>query len=213
MVAVERRAGERSLLERVSRGDQDAFWSLWMMHRPHLLAVCYRQMRCVGADADDAVSRSMLVAHAKLPAYAAEIIDVEAWLTRLTCNVCLDIKKERCRGSRKAEMLDEDVLTRREASLPKAQTPEDMVLVTQIGRGIRRAIAELPPPLRAVAELRFVHESGYGVIARFLSISEANARKRVQQARELLRPQLVDFAPGSLRAKNEELRVARTQPG
>lgn len=210
-MAGEGRAGERRLLERVSRGDSEAFWSLWMMHRPHLLAVCYRQMRCVGADADDAVSRSMLVAHAKLPAYAADIIDVEAWLTRLTCNVCLDIKKERCRGSRKSEMLDEGVLTRREASLPEAPTPEDVVLVTQIGHGIRRAIAELPPPLRVVAELRFVQEVGYGVIAEFLSITEANARKRVQQARELLRPRLVDFAPGSLRAKNQELRIARAQ--
>jgi RNA polymerase sigma factor (sigma-70 family) len=206
------RDGERSLLEKVSRGDSEAFWSLWMMHRPHLLAVCYRQMRRVGADADDAVSRSMLVAHAKLPEYAAEIIDVEAWLTRLTCNVCLDIKKERCRGSRKSETLDERVLARREASLPDALSPEDVVLIAQIGNGIRMAIEELPPPLRTVAELRFVQELGYDVIAECLSITEANARKRVQQARELLRPRLSHFAGGSFRPKNEELRVTRSQP-
>jgi RNA polymerase sigma factor (sigma-70 family) len=206
------RDGERSLLEKVSRGDSEAFWSLWMMHRPHLLAVCYRQMRRVGADADDAVSRSMLVAHAKLPEYAAEIIDVEAWLTRLTCNVCLDIKKERCRGSRKSETLDERVLARREASLPEALSPEDVVLIAQIGNGIRMAIEELPPPLRTVAELRFVQELGYNVIAECLSITEANARKRVQQARELLRPRLSHFAGTSPRVKNEELRVARTEP-
>lgn len=210
-MASDGRAGERSLLERVSQGDPDAFWSLWMMHRPHLLAVCYRQMRFIGADADDAVSRSMLVAHAKLPEYAAQIIDVEAWLTRLTCNVCLDIKKERCRGSRKSETLDERVLARREASLPDALSPEDVVLIAQIGHGIRRAIAELPPPLRSVAELRFVQELGYDTIAQCLSITEANARKRVQQAREMLRPRLLHFTPMSLRVKHQELRVAGTQ--
>jgi RNA polymerase sigma-70 factor (ECF subfamily) len=206
------RAGERSLLEKVSQGDPDAFWSLWMMHRPHLLAVCYRQMRRVGADADDAVSRSMLVAHAKLPEYAAKIIDVEAWLTRLTSNVCLDIKKERCRGSRKSETLDERVLARREASLPEALSPEDVVLIAQIGNGIRSAIDALPPPLRSVAELRFVQELGYALIAETLTITEANARKRVQQARELLRPRLLRFTPTSLRVKDEELRIARAQP-
>jgi DNA-directed RNA polymerase specialized sigma24 family protein len=62
-----------------------------------------------------------------------------------------------------------------------------------------------------VAELRFVQELGYDVIAACLSITEANARKRVQQARELLRPRLSHFT-GSLRVKNEELRVARTEP-
>lgn len=197
MAVLERRAGERSLLELVSQGDADAFWSLWMMYRPHLRAVCYRQMRHVWADADDAVSRSMLVAHAKLPEYAAQIIDVEAWLTRLTCNVCLDIKKERCRGSRKAELLDERVLTRREASLPDPLSPEDRVRIAQIREGLRVAIGELPPPLRSVAELRFVQELEYGVVAKRLCITEANARKRVQQARELLRPRLLQFTAAS----------------
>jgi RNA polymerase sigma-70 factor (ECF subfamily) len=206
-----RRAGERSLLEQVGRGDADAFWSLWMIHRPHLQAVCYRQMRRVHADADDAVSRSMLVAHAKLPEYAAQILDVEAWLTRLTCNVCLDIKKERCRGSRKSESLDERILSRREATLPEPLSPEEAVLLAQVGAGIRSAIAELPASLRAVAELRFVQELGYDVIAERLSITEANARKRVQQARERLRPRLMHLADASLGLKNEELRVARSQ--
>jgi RNA polymerase sigma-70 factor (ECF subfamily) len=183
-----------------------------MMHRPHLLAVCYRQMRRVHEDADDAVSRSMLLAHAKLPVYASQIIDVEAWLTRLTCNVCLDIKKERCRGSRKSESLDERVLARREATLPEPLSPEDVVLLTQIGDGIRSAMNALPRPLRVVAEMRFVQELGYNVIAECVSITEANARKRVQQARELLRPRLKHLAGTSLGAKDQEVRVAGPQP-
>lgn len=199
------------MLEKVSRGDADAFWSLWMIHQPHLLKVCYRQMQRVHADADDAVSRSMLVAHAKLPEYAAEIIDVEAWLTRLTSNVCLDIKKERCRGSRKAETLDERVMSRREATLPAELTPEDYALLAQVGDGIRSAIAQLPAALRTVAELRFLHEAPYGVIAERLSITEPNARKRVQQARELLRPRLRHLAGPSFRLKDHELRVTRPE--
>ncbi len=187
-------SGDRSLLERVSRGDSDAFWSLWVSHRPHLRAVCYRQMRRVLEDADDAVSRSMLVAYAKLPAYAAEIIDIEAWLTRLACNVCLDMKKEGCRGSRKTEVLDERMIARREATLPEPMSPEDTAVHTQIANTILKAINALPSTLRDVAHLRFVQEVSYDAIAETLAITEVNARKRVQQAREQLRPRLMEFA-------------------
>ena len=211
-MAAEQHSGERSLLERVGEGDEDAFWSLWLMYRPHLRAVCYRQMQRVGADADDAVSRSMLVAHAKLRDYAAQIIDIEAWLTRLTSNVCLDMKKERCRGSRKAEVLDERVLSRREASLPDPLSPEDGVRLAEMREAVLEALSELPPPLRSVAELRFVDELGYDDVAARLSITEANARKRLQQARELLRPRLTRFN-ASLRLEDEKLRVAGPQPG
>jgi RNA polymerase sigma-70 factor (ECF subfamily) len=203
--------GERSLLEKVSQGDREAFWHLWMMHRPHLMAVCHRQMRHMRADADDAVSRSMMLAQAKLPAYAAQIINIEAWLTRLTCNVCLDIKKERCRGSRKTELLDERVLARREATLPEPLSPEDVVFLAQIGDGIRSAIETLPPPLRVVADMRFVQELGYGAVAELLSITEANARKRVQQARELLRPRLQHLTGGSLGVEDQEVGIAGAQ--
>lgn len=188
-------SGDRCLLERVSRGDTDAFWSLWMEHRPHLRAVCYRQMERVHADADDAVSRSMLVAYAKLPSYAAEILDVEAWLTRLACNVCLDMKKERCRGTRKSEVLDDQVLTRREASLPEPLSPEQSVLGAQLTNTILQAIDDLPDGLRAVARMRFVQEASYDAIAAELAITEVNARKRVQQAREQLRPRLTEIVP------------------
>ena len=186
--------GDRSLLERVSRGDSGAFWSLWIKHRPHLYSVCYRLMRREHADADDAVSSSMLVAYAKLPSYASEIIDIEAWLTRLACNVCLDMMKERCRGSRKAEVLDEQVLARREASLPEPPSPEETVVHTQMTCAILRAIDELPPALRDVAHLRFVQGVSYGTIAETLAITEVNARKRVQQARQHLRPRLTPAA-------------------
>ena len=191
---------DSALMKSLSLGDADAFWVLWKRHEPHLSEICLRQMKYVRADAEDAVSRSMLVARDKLPIYAREIIDVEAWLTRLTCNVCLDMKKERCRGSRRAEPLDDSVLTRREASLPEPRSPEEMYASIQILDTITRAISMLPPLLRDAAVLRFVHEEGYPEIARRLQITEPNARKRVQHARMNLMAKLLP-AMESLRAR------------
>jgi RNA polymerase sigma-70 factor (ECF subfamily) len=147
-------------------------------------------MRPVRADADDAVSRSMMVAREKLPGYAKEIIDLEAWLTRLTSNVCLDIKKERWRATRRVDSLDAHDLDHSRRTLRTPQTPEESCLASQVRESIRRALQELSPGLSAVAELRFVQEASYPAIAERLRITQAAARKRVQKARRFLRQHL-----------------------
>ncbi|MBV9497301.1 MAG: sigma-70 family RNA polymerase sigma factor [Acidobacteria bacterium] len=192
-MAVELRQGDRKLLEDLCDGDATAFWAIWMEHTAHLRAVCYRHMQRVRTDTDDAVSRSMMIAREKLPEYASEIVDVKAWLTRLTSNVCLDIKKERCRGTRKADPLDDNVLNRREATLLDPPTPEDACFASQVREHIGQAFAQLPPGLGAAAQLRFLHEASYTTIAERLSITETAARKRVQKARVVLRRELASL--------------------
>lgn len=181
---------DAALMQSLSLGNAEAFWILWKRHEPHLAEVCFRLMKYVRADAEDAVSRSMLVARDKLPIYAREIIDVEAWLTRLTSNVCLDMKKERSRGTKRAQTLDEAVMARREPTLPEPRSPEEHYASSQTLSAIGEAIEALPRGLHDAAMLRFVHEEGYPDIAARLGITEANARKRVQLARALLNQQL-----------------------
>ena len=55
---------------------------------------------------------------------------------------------------------------------------------------IAAAIAELPPPLRDAARMRFFDEQSYEAMSARLSITCDNARKRVQQARAFLRDRL-----------------------
>jgi RNA polymerase sigma-70 factor (ECF subfamily) len=189
-MASDARSNDRKLLDALSNGDSSAFWQLWLRHEPHLGAVCRRHMQRVHPDAEDAVSRSMMTARERLPHYAAEIIDLEAWLTRLTSNVCLDLKKERCRGTRRADPLDENIVTRREATLPVPPTPEDACFASQLRFLIHDAFSKLPAGLGAAAQLRFLGEASYATIAEKLSITETAARKRVQKARVVLRQQL-----------------------
>jgi RNA polymerase sigma factor (sigma-70 family) len=177
---------ERVLLRSLSGGDREAFWSLWLQHRLHLYGVCLRQMRGSTADALDAVSRSMLLAFRKLPAHATEIENLEAWLTRLTRNVCADIHREQQRltvGGKGVEEIIEDDLSAADPS----PSPEDVALSNETRVRLQGAIESLPPLLRDVARMRFLHEASYGSIAITLAITEATARKRVQQARTVLR--------------------------
>jgi RNA polymerase sigma factor (sigma-70 family) len=174
---------ERALLRSLGHGDDAAFWSLWEQYRRHLYAVCLRQMNGAHFDAADAVSRAMLVARSKLPAYAAHIENLEAWLTRLTCNVCLDIHRERQRITDRRVEVDENVAL-------VEQSPEDDYLACEVRRIIFLAIDELPATLRDAAQLRFLQETSYPAMARRLSITVENARKRVQQARAILRQRI-----------------------
>lgn len=186
----ERRQQDRVLLNQLCDGDSSAFWALWLRHAPHLRAVCRRYMQRSRPDTEDAVSRSMMIAREKLPEHAREIIDVEAWLTRLTSNVCLDIKKERCRGTLRSDPLDENVLLRREPTLGELRTPEETCFSAQLREAIGDAFEQLPPSLGAAAQLRFLQEASYTTIAEQLLITETTARKRVQKARVVLRAHL-----------------------
>ena len=178
-------AGDRVLLDQLSRGNGSAFWDLWGKHRARVADVCRRQMSGVAADADDAMSRAMLQAQEKMPAYASSILNVDAWLTRLSCNICFDIHRERCRDMRGMVNVDDGELS--DAALTARDSPESQCLASEIGRRITDAIAELPPPLRDAARLRFVDEASYPEMAKRLSITVENARKRVQQSRSILR--------------------------
>jgi RNA polymerase sigma factor (sigma-70 family) len=181
-------AREGHLLANLVQGDSDAFWQLWHMHERHIVEVCRRRMSGAQTDIDDAVSRSMFVAFEKMPEHAASIMNVEAWLTRLCCNVCIDILRERSQALRGAVSVD--AANGVESTLVSADSPEFHCMAAELGRLIARAIDELRPSLRDAARLRFIEEVPYPEIARKLSITMANARKRVQQSRSILRERL-----------------------
>jgi RNA polymerase sigma factor (sigma-70 family) len=179
---------ERILLRSLSGGDREAFWPLWLEHRLHLYSVCLRQMRGSKADALDAVSRSMLLAFRKLPEYATKIENLQAWLTRLTRNVCADIRREQLRLTAGGNGVDIDEIVAEEVgAADPSPSPEEVALSNETRIRLQRAIDSLPPLLRGVARMRFLHEDSYEAIASTLSITEPTARKRVQQARTVLR--------------------------
>lgn len=64
-------------------------------------------MGCNHTDAFEALSRATLKAWDKLPAYAEKITNPKAWLTRLTHNVCMDMHRERSRGAKGIESIEE----------------------------------------------------------------------------------------------------------
>ncbi len=185
-------AETQRLLTRLAPGDFTSFYELWSCCQPYLYRVCLRKMSGRREEAEDALSRAMLTAWERLPRHAHTIRNIRAWLTRLTRNLCVDILRERQRRDSVFERLDELSVLRQEV-LASLETPEELLLRRELYIHVRYSIDDLPPRLRTAFRLRFIHEMSYLDISAQLNLTTANTRKRVQQARTILRKRLSEY--------------------
>jgi RNA polymerase sigma factor (sigma-70 family) len=186
-MSTEERAAH-ALLHSLAQGNSRAFWELWGLYKPHLYQICLSHMVGVREDAEDALSRSMLRALDKLPRTGPQIENVRAWLSRLTVNLCADMHRERRRRARHLEPID--VIPFADSRPVGDDSPEDAFLNREAYVCMRHAVNDLPARLREPFALRFFHEMAYGDIAARLMLSNDNVRKRIQQARDILKQRL-----------------------
>ena len=160
----------------------------------------------IGLDAgEEAFASAAVVALRVYPRHAAEVRDIRSWLLRLARNVCIDM----LRAQRRELSLHEPEIEAVAASmgLERSRSPEQILLRNELARRIARSLHHLPARYRLTLQLHLDQHSPRA-IADLLDISEANVRKRLQVAREMLRRELDDYAAG--RAKR--LRRPKREP-
>jgi RNA polymerase sigma factor (sigma-70 family) len=149
-------------------------------------------------DAEEAFSRAGLRIYDKLGSAApAGEAEVRAWLLRVTFNVCMDLHREIRRRREEAlppEAIPDDVEGAR-LGVASSSDPEMRYLENELHQALRRSIAGLPERLRETV-VGYLSLASYREVARRLAISEVNARKRMQEARKLLRGRLEDYLKG-----------------
>jgi RNA polymerase sigma factor (sigma-70 family) len=180
------------LLALIRDGDFTSFFSLWKSCEPSLYRICLKHLGGRRADAEDALSRAMLIAWERLPQHVHAIRDIRAWLTRLTINLCIDILRERKRYAAVFEALDE-VYNLSHEHKDSSENPEELALRNELSLYLSYSINDLPPKLRKPFLLRFIQEMSYVDISAQLNLSSDNIRKRIQQARTLLRNKLATY--------------------
>jgi RNA polymerase sigma factor (sigma-70 family) len=178
---------DRSLLAYIAAGDQQAFWTLWLRHRPTLFAVCLREFDGNRVDAEDALGQAMLRARQKLPRFAASVGNVRSWMARVTSNVCRDIQRARARDARTEEQLARQEGERCRELLYTSPREELVPVGSDLDVDPVSLIARLPDRLRGVFVQRVIQNQPYEAIAASFAITGVTARKRVQEARARLR--------------------------
>ena len=175
-------SGGHDSLVCLARGDAGPFWSYFWRHRGDLLRLCMRWLGSSRDQAEDVLSTSALKLLDTLRARPVQVREFRSWLIRSLHNSCIDVLRAQCRTIDAAYTVGY-----------AAESPARRLERQELGRALDAAVARLPPRLREVFVLRCIEERSYDEIAGRLSISQANARKRVQHARQVLRQDLALF--------------------
>lgn len=155
-------------------------WQRWTYYRPALLQQCLRLLES-HADAEDAVSITLLRAMQRYPRASTPILNEQAWLGRILYNVCMDMHRHRKRFSEPPESELEKVLQ------DDAPSPEEVLRAREQSLELQHSIQTLPPRLRIPLVMRFQQGLSYPEIAMELKLTNCNVRKRIQLACEQLR--------------------------
>lgn len=174
----------------LAQNDLTNFWQLWVQHQGYLYIRCLQWMGGNHADAQDALSSSMLKALDGISNCTREIVNAKGWLTRVTHNHCVDMQRSRQRLPITLPNLEEIPFSYDEIGLHFVETPEDSLFTKEMFAHIGRIFDDLPPRLREPTRLRFFGEMSYQDISEHLTISNENVRKRIQQARTIVRERL-----------------------
>ena len=162
-----------------------AFGEFWSRHREAARRRCLFLMKGRTEDAEEALSRVALAALRHALAEPRLLLNERAWVMRLAANACFDLYREQKR--RRETSLEELAVAPRDAASLACESPEQACLEAELQCYLRGCIEALPARLRASAWLRLLEEASYPEIARVLGITQDNARKRVQEARSILR--------------------------
>lgn len=171
---------DRELVQRVRRGDRQAYGVLVHRHQDAL----YRHARGMGLDHDTSLD---LVQEAFVKAYTRiedcrDGAHFRAWAFKILRNGCLDhVKDVRRNAISLSDVAADDVLAANAASAELCVTLED-------------ALTRLPVALREAFLLK--HDAGYSYeeIANMTGGSVSAVKMRVHRARESLRGMLLDRA-------------------
>lgn len=191
---------ESELVARAKAGDEDAFATLFDLHKRRVYSLCLRMTGNV-VEAEDLAQDAFIQVFRKLETFRGDAT-FSTWLYRVVVNTVL--MKLRRRHLREVS-LDEPV--RLESSYVQRDVGRnDLELLGSIDRiALERAIEELPRGCRTIFILHEVEGYEHHEIARLLHCSVGNSKSQLHKARLKMRELL--FANHAPRVKGTEADV------
>jgi RNA polymerase sigma factor (sigma-70 family) len=177
----------------------------WQEHASWVEGLCHRWMRGSADDADEAFARTWARITAFLPQTHVE--ETRAWIWAVTYRVCMSLHRERKR--RREEPIETEAGTP-VMTLIAPGTPERDYLTRELASVVADAITGLPDRLSR-ALCAYLDTRSYEQLARDLQITEVNARKRIQEARAILRGALREYRNNGSRSRGTA-RLSSTCP-
>ena len=172
------------------------FWQLWESYQDYFYQRCLRWMRGNSHDAEEAMSQAMLKAWNEWQKYANTIQYPKPWLTRLIHNLCMDMHRKYQREAPVIENINDIKFADHPEFACRVELPESNILNVEMRAYLYQKIESLPDRLRQPFILYYDQEKSYKDIAKQLTLSEENVRKRLKKARSILQKQLRKYLAG-----------------
>jgi RNA polymerase sigma-70 factor (ECF subfamily) len=173
---------ESSLIQRAQDGDEQAFATLYTLHKGRVYSVCLQMTRDL-SDAEDFTQEVFLQVFRRVNSFRGDSA-FSTWLYRIAVNTML--MKFRRRAPPPLVSLDEPVSD--ESSLTRDVGKADPRLSGVIDRiALRRAIKELPPGCRQIFGLHEVEGYQHHEIAEKLHCSIGNSKSQLHKAKIKMR--------------------------
>jgi RNA polymerase sigma-70 factor (ECF subfamily) len=177
---------ERSLIQRAQRGEEQAFATLFELHKKRVYSVCLKMTRDV-ADAEDLTQEAFLQVFRNVNSFRGDSA-FSTWLHRVAVNTVL--MKLRRRQSAPLLSLDEPV-SADSPSLKREVGKADPRLAGAVDRiALKRAVDELPEGCRQIFNLHEVQGYQHHEIAQLLQCSIGNSKSQLHKAKMKMREML-----------------------
>jgi RNA polymerase sigma-70 factor (ECF subfamily) len=174
---------ERSLIQRAKLGDEEAFATLFQLHKKRVYSVCLQMTRDV-ADAEDLTQEAFMQVFRSLNSFRGDSA-FSTWLHRIAVNTVL--MKMRRRKSPPVVSLDEPI-SEDSGSLKNVIGQADPSLSGVIDRiTLNRAIEDLPRGCRQIFNLHAVKGYQHHEIAQLLQCSIGNSKSQLHKAKMKMR--------------------------
>jgi len=182
-----RKESEATLVQRAQRGEEEAFATLYQMHKKRVYSLCLQMTRDT-ADAEDLTQEAFLQVFRCVNSFRGDSA-FSTWLHRVAVNTVL--MKLRRRKSPTLVSLDEPVSTESQ-SLKRDIGKPDPSLSGAVDRiALRRAAEELPAGCRQIFDLHEVEGYQHHEIAELLQCSIGNSKSQLHKAKLKMRDVLI----------------------
>jgi RNA polymerase sigma factor (sigma-70 family) len=187
---------KQSQFKALAQKNYQDFWQLWESYQDYFYNLSLKWMGGNFHDAEDALNQAMLKAWNEWTKDANKIIHPKAWLARLIYNFCMDVHRKSKREAPGIENIDDIKFEDHPAFACRVELPESNILNLEMRAYLHHRIESLPDKLRHPFILHHCQEKSYQDIAKGLALSEENVRKRIQEARRILKKQLKKYLAG-----------------
>ncbi len=176
---------DQQLVERVQRGDKNAFNLLVKKYQHKVVNLVARYVKNPG-DVADVAQETFIKAYRSLPTFRGESA-FYTWLYRIAVNTAKNyiVAQGRRPPDMDVEASDAELYDGAEA-LREQATPENLMMSDQIREAVVAGLEALPEDLRTAITLRELEGLSYEEIAEIMDCPVGTVRSRIFRAREAI---------------------------